>query len=440
MAANRRHPRGATDGLGQKGTGRVRVVAVCWALLGSLVVMWDARRRLQIAYVSDGLYPYGQWAGHRRFHELAGRLSDRHEVHYFTWRFWDGPPDISDGGVLLHGIADPPTRYEAGGRLTRREAMGFSRGLLSAIKRRRFDVIDCSARPRLPFYATWLGAWLAESPMIVTWHELGDDHRDDVGRHGWKARLAQGIRARGLRLGRQHVAVSPMTADQLVKAGLPADRIWVVGNGLELEAFERAPKSAVESDIVFVGRLAEDKRVDLLIEAVARLRAAQPELRCLIIGDGPQRPALEALVAARGLVQQVWFMGHVEEVEKMSLLKASTILVMPAVREGFGIAAVEGQAAGLVPIVVRSGQSAAPTMIHDGVDGLVCDPTPDALAAALHALLGDPFRTALMRAAAGEAVRRRDWEWVTQQMELVYLDAGRPDESPDARARRLSWQ
>jgi glycosyltransferase involved in cell wall biosynthesis len=79
-------------------------------------------------------------------------------------------------------------------------------------------------------------------------------------------------------------------------------------------------------------------------------------------------------------------------------------------------------------------------MIHDGVDGLVCDPTADALADALHALLGDPFRLALMRAAAGVAVRRRDWEWVTQQMELMYLDAARPDESREARARRLSWE
>lgn len=403
-------------------------------------MMSDARRRLQIAYVSDGLFPYGQWAGHRRFHELAGRLSDRHEVHYFTWRFWDGPPDISDGGVLLHGVADPPTRYEAGGRLSRPEAIGFSRGLLSAVKSRRFDVIDCSAAPRLPLYATGLGAWLAESPLVVTWHELGDDQWTYVPRRGRLARLARGMMGRALRLGPQHVAVSPITADQLVGAGLPADRIWVVGNGIELEAFDRAPKSAVESDIVFVGRLVEDKRVDLLIEAVGRLRAAQPNVRCLIIGDGPLRPALEALVAAKGLVQQVWFMGHVADVEKMSLLKASTILVMPAVRDGFGIPAVEGQAAGLVPIVVRSRQGAAPSMIHDGVDGLVCDPTADALAAAIHSLLGDPFRTALMRAAAGEAVRRRDWEWVTQQMELVYLDAGRPDESPEARARRLSWQ
>ena len=62
------------------------------------------------------------------------------------------------------------------------------------------------------------------------------------------------------------------------------------------------------------------------------------------------------------------------------------------------------------------------------------------MAAALGALLADPFRLALMRAAAGEAVRRRDWEWVSRQMETVYLEAARPGESVEAKARRLSWR
>lgn len=399
----------------------------------------NARRRLQIALVSDGLYAYGHQAHHRRFHELAGRLSHRHEVHYFTWRLWDGPPDIFDSGVLLHGVADPPAGYEAGGRLTRGEALRFARGLMPAIAGRGFDVIDFSATPSLSLYAPLLGAWLAESPVVVTWHDLGADQQDEGGRRGWKERLTQATSSRALRLARRHVAVSPIIADQLVEAGLPADRISVIGNGLELSAFEDARMSAVASDIVFVGRLVEENGVALLIEAVARLRVALPEVRCLLIGDGPQRPALEALVADRDLNKHAWFMGQIEEVEKISLLKASKLLVLPAVRDGFAIAAVEGQAAGLVPVVVRSPRSAGPAVIHDGVDGLVCDASADALADALHALLGDPFRLALMRAAASETVRRRDWEWVTQQMELVYLDAARPDETPEARARRLSW-
>jgi glycosyltransferase involved in cell wall biosynthesis len=388
----------------------------------------EATRRLRVAYVSDGLYAYGRWTGHRRFHELASRLSERHEIHYFTWQLWDGPADISDGGVLLHGVADVPARYEAGGQPERRDTLRFARRVLPAIEGRRFDVIDCAATPRLPYYAAWLGGWLAESPVVATWHEFDDR---GTGR-------AMGDRLR--RLGSRHVAATTDVAGRLIQAGFPTDRVRVVANGLELDEFEQAPKSAVGSDVVFVGQLSADNRVDLLIEAVSRLRPSIPTLRCLIIGDGLQRRALEELVAARGVREHVWFVGHASGPEKMSLLKGSTVLVVTSPDESFGAATYEGQAAGLVPVVVRSPQSAKPTMIHDGVDGLVCEPTADALAAALGGLLADPFRIALMRAAASEAVRRRDWEFVSRQMETVYLEAARPGESVEARARRLSWR
>jgi glycosyltransferase involved in cell wall biosynthesis len=243
-----------------------------------------------------------------------------------------------------------------------------------------------------------------------------------------------------VRLGDRQVAVSPFTADRLADAGLPEDRIRVVGNGLPLEAFANARSFGVTSDVVFVGRLIEDKRVDLLIDAVDRLRAEFPTLRCLLIGDGPERRQLEAQVAELNLGQQVWFLGHVSEAEKLSLLKASRILVLPSVREGFGIAAVEGQAAGLVPIVIRSPFSAAPGLIRDGVDGLVCDPSPDALTAALRSLLGDQFRMGLMRAAATQSAQRWDWDRVSLEMEQVYLEVAQPEESAEARLRRLSWR
>lgn len=396
--------------------------------------MTDAKRRLRVAYVSDGLYAYGRWPGHRRFHELAGRLSDRHEIHYFTWRHWDGPMDITDGGVRLHGVAAPPARYRAGDALTSRDGLRFARRLLPAIEGRRFDIVDCAAMPRLPFYATWFGAWLAESPVIATWFEF-DGTSDQPAK-----RLPHAWRSRARRLGRRHVAATTEVASRLIQAGFPTDQVRVVPNGLELEEFEQARKSPVESDVVIVGRLVPEQRVDMLIEAVSRLRPSLPTVRCLIIGDGPQRRPLEELVAARGLREHVWFVGDASAAEKMSLLKGSTVVVVTVPDEAFGVATFEGQAAGLVPVVVRSPDRAPPTMIHDGVDGLVCEPTAEALAEALGGLLGDPFRTALMRAAAGEAVRRRDWDWVSRQMEMVYLEAARPGESVDARARRLSWR
>jgi L-malate glycosyltransferase len=398
----------------------------------------DAPRRLRVAYVSDGLYAYGRWAGHRRFHELAGRLSERHEIHYFTWRLWDGPADITDGGVHLHGIAEMPPRYEAGGRLKRRDALRFARRVLPAVEGRRFDVIDCAATPRLPFYATWLGGWLAENPVVATWLEFEGNAAADAGETGIRPQRA--LRARAQRLGRRHVAVTSEVASRLIQAGFPTDQIRFVANGLELDEFEQAPKSAVESDVVIAGRLIPENRVDMLIEAISRLRHFLPSVRCLVIGDGPQRAALEELVEEWGVRKHVWFVGDANGPEKMSLLKSSTVVVVTSPHEAFGASTYEGQAAGLVPLVVRGPDSAKPTMIHDGVDGLVCEPTADAMAAALGALLADPFRVALMRAAALEAVRRRDWEWVSRQMETVYLEAARPGESVEARARRLSWR
>lgn len=398
-------------------------------------------RRLRIAYVYDALHPYLLGGAERRYHELAERLAERHEVHYFSWQFWDGRADRTEDGIQLHGVGSPPTMYGADGKRTVREALAFSGRLLGRLDGRRFDVIDCSATPSLPLYASWLTSRSVATPMVATWHEFWGEHWGSyLGHRPAVARIARWCEAGAIRLGSQQVAVSTFTADRLVAAGLPADRVRVVGNGLPLEAFEDASPSAVASDLVFVGRLIDDKRVDLLIEAVARLRSEFPALRCLVIGDGPERPALEGLVARHQLGEQVRFMGHVDEAEKVGLLKASRILVLPSVREGFGIAAIEGQAAGLVPIVVRSPHSAASSLVRDGVDALVCDPVPESVASAIRTLLADPPRLALMRAAAGNAARRWDWDLVAREMEEVYLEVARPLRSTAGGRRSLSWR
>jgi glycosyltransferase involved in cell wall biosynthesis len=247
------------------------------------------------------------------------------------------------------------------------------------------------------------------------------------------------VEAGAVRLGGHQVAVSPFTADRLVASGLPRHRIRVVGNGLTLREFDAAQRSAIRSDIVYVGRLIDEKRVDLLIAAVAQLGDEMPQLRCLVIGDGPQRAALEAQVARAGIGDQVRFLGQVEEADKAGLLKASRILVLPSTREGFGIAAIEGQAAGLVPVVVRSRHSAASALLRDGVDGVVCEPEADALAGALRSLLRDPERLRRLQSAARQAAEAWDWNRVALQMESVYLDVARPEPSA-TRVRRLSWR
>jgi glycosyltransferase involved in cell wall biosynthesis len=251
--------------------------------------------------------------------------------------------------------------------------------------------------------------------------------------------VARAIEAWAVRLGGRQVAVSPFTADRMVAAGVPPGRVRVVGNGVTVSQFTTTQRSAIRSDVVYVGRLIDEKRVDLLIDAVASLRGAMPAIRCLIIGDGPERAALEGRAMRAGVGDQIRFLGHVSEAAKAALLKASRILVLPSIREGFGIAAIEGQAAGLVPVVVRSPHSAAPSLVRDGIDGVLAEPDAGSLAVSLRSLIEDPDRLERMRAAARLAAESWDWDRVALQMESVYLEMTGPEASP-AQVRRLSWR
>jgi glycosyltransferase involved in cell wall biosynthesis len=402
--------------------------------------MSGADRRLRIAYVYDALHPYLLGGGERRFGELARRLAERHEVHYLTWQFWEGPARVVRDGVHLHGVGAPPPLYGTDGKRTVREAVSFGLRLPAALVRERFDVIDCAATPYLPLYTTWLAASLTRTPLVATWHEFWGDHWTEYLDHRRVvAGVARAVEAGAVRLGSHQVAVSSFTADRLVAAGLPAGRVRVVGNGVTVSEFATAPRSAIRSDVVYVGRLIDEKRVDLLIDSVARLRDAMPAVRCLVIGDGPERSALEAQVGRAGVGDQVRFLGRVSETDKAALLKASRILVLPSVREGFGIAAIEGQAAGLVPLVVRSRHSAADSIVEDGVNAVVVDPTAEAMAAAIGSLLADPTLLGALRRAASQAARGWDWDAVAGQMEALYLEMA-SREVPTRGSRRLSWQ
>ena len=196
-----------------------------------------------------------------------------------------------------------------------------------------------------------------------------------------------------------------------------------MGNGVDLDAIRAARRSGKRIDVVFVGRLIDEKRVDLLLEAIHALAGRFPDLRCTVIGDGPERAALEGRAAAA----RDGGPGHLHRpdrgVSRLRAMKAASMLVMPSVREGFGITVAEAQACGTVPVVVRSPMSAASALVRDGVDGLVCDPTTASLAEALTRLLSDPTRLAAMSRDARRAAQRYDWDLLADRMEQVYLQA-----------------
>lgn len=382
------------------------------------------KRPLTIAFVYDALYPYVKGGGERRYFELAQRLRHRHSVHCISWQYWPGAALIESNGLILHGVGRPPSFYGRDGKRTVREAWAFALRLLTVLLKERFDVIDISATPYVPVYAGWIASRLTRTPLVVTWHEVWGDywlqylkHRPGV------AQIARWTEAGCTALGDVDVAVSAFTEARLRKVLSPTRPLRLVENGISLDAIEESPAAECGADVVFLGRLIDDKKVEILLEALTLLRADFPCIRCDIIGDGPERLRLEELAQDWGLKPHVRFLGHLDERSMYGLVKAAKVFALPSVREGFGVAIVEAQACGLVPVVARASNSAAPLLVNNGVDGLVCDLQPEAFADAIAVLLGNEQRRSEMSRRARQAASNRDWDRIAERMEQVYYGA-----------------
>ena len=374
---------------------------------------------LRIAFVYDGLYPHVKGGAERRYHELGRRLRERHDVHFVSWQWWDGPARIRSDGMTLHGVGRPPSLYGRDGKRTVREAVAFSARLLPVLLRQRFDVIDCAATPYVPLYTTALAARLTRTRLVATWHEFWGEHWNEyLPRRPLIAAAAKRIEGVSRRLGDRLVAVSGFTADRM---GLSDDaRLAVVGNGVALGEIDAEPAVANAAEIVYVGRLIDEKRVDLLLDAMHLLRDLFPALRCAIVGDGPELASLRRRAADLELAGRIAFHGQVEGSAVYGHVKGASVLVLPSIREGFGMAAAEAQACGTIPVVVRSLASGAPDLVRDGVDGVLVGATPRALADGIASVLTDADRMRVLSENARHVGMTRDWEALAQRMEAIY--------------------
>ena len=178
-----------------------------------------------------------------------------------------------------------------------------------------------------------------------------------------------------------------------------------------------------EFRILMVGTLHEVKGQVHLIAALARLSHEGPAVRCRIVGDGPDRAALERAAADRGVADRVEFLGRRTRAEVAALMADSDVLVVPSVptrggkREGLPVVLAEAMGIGLP--VVASRLSGIPEIVIDGETGYLTPPgDPTAIADALERLRRDPAtRAALGR--AGRALVEREYDMNRNATELV---------------------
>ncbi|TAK73797.1 MAG: glycosyltransferase family 1 protein [Dehalococcoidia bacterium] len=373
---------------------------------------------MKIAFVYDALYPYSIGGGEKRYWEIASRLSAHHEVHMISWKYWDGAADLERDGIFYHGVGRPPSLYTEDGKRSIREAVEFGLRSARVATLGKFDVLEVCAFPYFHALPLWLISRVRREPVVMTWHEYWGDYWTQYLGRG--AQAAQAVERVALPLADWRVAVSALTARRLRAGGRGGAQISVIPNGIDFDALSSVPRRAPEFDVTYVGRLIEHKRVDLLLQALRLLRQCLPDIRCQIVGTGPDHDRLERLAADLELGSSVRFRGHVDEKTVYNVIAGSKVLVMPSEREGFGMTVLEAAACGVPSIVVRGHYSAADEIVEDGVSGLVVDPDPRCLADAAESVIRSPDAGRRMGDAAQALASRYDWTKIADESLAIY--------------------
>ncbi|CAB50364.1 glycosyltransferase family 4 protein [Pyrococcus abyssi] len=361
---------------------------------------------MRIAYIYDAVYPFVKGGVEKRVYEIGTRLSKKHEVHWISLDWGGNIPSIK-----LQKVGRGVSLY-SGQRRSIREALYFSAKVLLKAKW-DYDIIDCQQFPYLPCFSSKVHSILRNVPMVITWHEIWKEY--------WKKYLgnmgAIGIQIEKLmsRLTSHHVSVSKLTQKRLRSIGIDSA---LIPNGIDFKRIQRVKKLPQEYDVIFVGRLIKEKNVDLLLRAIKLIKDDVPDLKVLIIGEGPEKYRLLTLVSKLELTENVKFISFLNDYEKLiAYLKSSKVFVLPSKREGFGIIVLEANASGVPVITLDYPLNASRDLITHGYNGFISPPNPSSLAEyiELSLSLGKKFKRNCIKNA-----RRYDWDNITQLTERLY--------------------
>ena len=227
------------------------------------------------------------------------------------------------------------------------------------------------------------------------------------------------------------VTVSEQVRDDLVRLGVaPAEKFEVIRLGLDLEGRVTAAAEARDAErialglrpndvaVVWLGRMTEIKRVDVLLRAFALLHERVPDARLLLTGDGPLRPDLERLSRSLGLADVVRFLGLRRDVA--GVLAAGDVVALTSANEGTPVSLIEALAAGLP--VVSTDVGGVRDVVGDGESGLLVPAgDPAAVASALERLGRDPaLRARLGSTGRADVVERYAVSRLLDDLDRLY--------------------
>jgi glycosyltransferase involved in cell wall biosynthesis len=298
-------------------------------------------------------------------------------------------------------------------------------GLLLSGRLGRPDVV-VDVQNGMPF----LPRLYRRGPVVVLVHHV---HREQwsvvfgpvLARLGWwiESWLAPRVN-RGL----PYVAVSEVTRDELGKLGVQPERVRVVHNGTSEPLSTKVPRSPTPLLIV-LSRLVPHKRIEIALQALAKLRTDIPDLRLVVAGRGWWAQQLLDEAQALAVEDAVEFAGFVDEPTKHRLLASSWVSLVPSVKEGWGLAVVEA-AIHATPSVAFQGAGGVAESIVDGHTGLLAEQDDvESFIGHVRSLLADQELRERLAGGARQHAAGFTWNAAIEGFEQVLLDAVAPRDS-----------
>ncbi|MFY9716646.1 MAG: glycosyltransferase family 4 protein [Thermoplasmata archaeon] len=358
--------------------------------------------------------------------EVSRRLRDAgHDVTVYASDLYDESTRErrSDYAPVVDGV--PVRRFSVRHKLIPGLTLPMMIGLMDALAESRVDVIHVHSHRYGHVLESAAVADRLGIPLVVSTHY----HPADRSEPPIKAALLRlqdfGFGMTAYRVAKALVVETEQEA-RLVREFAPGARIRIIPPGLDLAEWQDPPGDQLptvplpERYLLFAGRVASNKGVPLLLDALARI-PPKDRLPLVLMGkDWGQRTLLEAQARQLGIAESLTWLGHVPDRSVYrAVVRKATALVLPSEWEAFGIVLLEGMAAGTP--VVATAVGGVPEVMEGGRAGrLVPYDDPDALAAALVAVVQQPEETRRLAARGAEVVTRLDWSTCARRHEELY--------------------
>ncbi len=360
-------------------------------------------------------------------HQLARGLVQRgHEVRVVTSLSLPGTPrDEEMEGVEVHRSWFPM-----------RNPLGWMLHSLGSLPRTRAwaewaDVVHAQAFASIP--PCGISAHAAHRPLVATLHTSHFLVR--ARKPAWRPLLGR------LVAWPDHVLAASSEIARVGEELAPGTRVEALTNGVDTHRFRPVEpilkEHEVSSSILLPRRLFHKNGVTFAVRALPHILAGIPEARLLVVGDGPERPRMEALARELGVTERVHFLGSRPHGEMPGLLASGQVALFPSLMEATSVAALEAMACGRPVVATRVG--GLPEIVDDSVGALVPPEDPEALGRAVVELLRRPDLEAVGARARERVVRHWSNDRLVDRHQEIYeaLVQGRAVPAPRGMERTM---